>query len=79
MAHLADDGVKRRLTERTDLAVAAKFLMAHGFADDDIAVQLSRHYYVDIDELNEVVASLSQRPAAAIAAASNWPSFSLRA
>jgi hypothetical protein len=49
MAHLAIDGVKRRLTERTDLAVAVKFLMAHGFADDQIGVQLSRHYYVDID------------------------------
>jgi hypothetical protein len=79
MAHLAIDGVKRRLTERTDLAVAVKFLMAHGFADDQIGVQLSRHYYVDIDELNDVVACLSQRPTAAIAADAARSSLALRA
>ena len=79
MAHLSDEGVKRRLTERNDLAVAAKFLMASGIAEDDIAVQLSRHYYVDIDELNDVVACLSQRPAASIAAAAAHTRFALKA
>jgi hypothetical protein len=39
--------------------VAAEFLMARGFAEDEIAVQLSRFYYVDIDALNDVVAMLA--------------------
>ena len=61
----ADDCAKRRLTERAELTVAAEFLIARGFARDEIGVQLSRFYYVDIDELNEVVAALAApaRPA----------------
>jgi len=54
-----DGAPKRRLTEHEELVVAAEFLMARGFAEDEIAVQLSRFYYVDIDALNDVVAMLS--------------------
>ena len=54
-----DGAPKRRLTERDELVVAAEFLMARGFAEDEIAVQLSRFYYVDIDALNDVVAMLA--------------------
>ena len=58
------DGVpRRRLTEPAELAVAAEFLMARGFAEDEIAVQLSRFYYVDIDALNDVVAVLARHVA----------------
>lgn len=60
MISVSDDSAKRRLTERSELVVAAEFLIAHGFDEDEIAVQLSRHYYVDIDELNDVVACLSR-------------------
>ena len=60
----SDDCAKRRLTERTELTVAAQFLIARGFDGDEIAVQLSRFYYVDIDALNDVVETLSQPPAA---------------
>lgn len=54
-----DGAPKRRLTEHEELVVAAEFLMARGFAEDEIAVQLSRFYYVDIDALNDVVAMLA--------------------
>lgn len=54
-----DGAPKRRLTEHKELVVAAEFLMARGFAEDEIAVQLSRFYYVDIDALNDVVAMLA--------------------
>ncbi len=54
-----DGAPKRRLTEREELVVAAEFLMARGFAEDEIAVQLSRFYYIDIDALNDVVAALA--------------------
>ena len=59
MLHPADDCAKRRLTERSELTVAARFLIAKGFAREEIGVQLSRFYYVDIDELNDVVAALA--------------------
>lgn len=65
MIFYSDDCAKRRLTERAELTVAAEFLIARGFERDEIAVQLSRFYYVDVDELNDVVAVLSQAPAPA--------------
>lgn len=55
----ADDFAKRRLTERTELTVAAEFLIARGFEIDEIPVQLARYYYVDIDELNDVITTLA--------------------
>lgn len=61
MFPMTDDCAKRRLTERAELTVAAEFLMARGFDSDEIAVQLSRFYYVDIDALNDVVAALAHR------------------
>ncbi|RIK86762.1 MAG: hypothetical protein DCC69_05525 [Hyphomicrobiales bacterium] len=60
-----DGAPRRRLTEHAELAVAAEFLMARGFAEDEIAVQLSRFYYVDIDALNDVVAALAGHTAQA--------------
>lgn len=57
----SEDCAKRRLTERAELTIAAEFLMARGFARDEIAVQLSRFYYIDIDALNEVVDVLADR------------------
>lgn len=56
----SDDSAKRRLTERAELVVAAEFLIARGFEHDEIAVQLSRFYYVDVDELNDVVAGMAR-------------------
>jgi hypothetical protein len=58
-----EDCAKRRLTERAELTVAAEFLIARGYDGDEIGVQLSRFYYVDIDALNDVIAVLSRRPA----------------
>lgn len=60
----AEDATKRRLTERSELIVATQFLISRGFSYDEIAVQLSRFYYIDIDELNDVVSVLSRRPEA---------------
>lgn len=57
----SEDTPKRRLTERSELKVAAEFLIARGFDNDEIVVQLSRFYYVDIDALNEAIAGLSRR------------------
>ncbi|MEO4001276.1 hypothetical protein [Mesorhizobium sp. CAU 1732] len=59
MQTLSDDCAKRRLTERAELTVAAEFLIARGFDSDEIAVHLSRFYYIDIDALNDVVSTLA--------------------
>ena len=53
------DGMMGKLTERAELTVAARFLLDHGVEQDEIAVRLCRHYYIDIDELNDVVESLT--------------------
>lgn len=55
----SDESRKRRLTERAEMTVAVEFLMQRGFDHDEIGLQLSRFYYIDIDELNEVLAGLA--------------------
>ncbi|TWH31732.1 MULTISPECIES: hypothetical protein [unclassified Aminobacter] len=63
MSPFTEESLKRRLTEPDHLAVAARFLMERGYERDEIAVELSRHFYVDIDMLNEVVVALAAPPA----------------
>ncbi|HEU4985799.1 MAG TPA: hypothetical protein VFT89_01905 [Rhizobiaceae bacterium] len=50
-----DDCIKRRLTDRSQMLVAVKYLLAHGVPEDRIPIELSRVFYVDIDELNLVL------------------------
>jgi hypothetical protein len=52
----AYEGAKRRLTDRKDIAIAVTFLLQRGWPAEEIAVQLARIYYVDVDLLNEVLA-----------------------
>jgi hypothetical protein len=52
-----DDCTKRRLVDREEIRLAVRLLMQHGYGDEDIAPQLSRFYYVDIDTLNEELGS----------------------
>lgn len=61
MFYQADGTPRRRLTEHSELTLAAKFLLARGFAEDEIAVQLSCFYYVDIDALNDAIATLAKQ------------------
>lgn len=58
-----EDGPKRRLTEPLELKRAAEFLIARGFECDEIAVQLSRFYYVDIDVLNDALVGIASAQA----------------
>jgi len=61
-----DECAKRRLVDRDEIRLAVRLLMQHGYGDDDIAPQLSRFYYVDIDTLNEeLVAMLDEQLALA--------------
>lgn len=70
MLHSPDDNVKRRLTERSHIIIAVGFLMERGIPRDEIPGELARCYYVDIDELNDVlqgVKSPVRVPLAAVA------------
>jgi hypothetical protein len=61
MNHPGDDFAKRRLVDREEMQIAVRLLLEHGYSGEDIAPQLTRFYYVDIDTLNEVlVASLAE-------------------
>lgn len=55
MLQPADDCVKRRLTERSHIIIAVGFLVQRGLEPDEIPGELSRNYYVDMDELNDVL------------------------
>ncbi|HWK14475.1 MAG TPA: hypothetical protein VNS02_08780 [Rhizobiaceae bacterium] len=63
MRYLLNENAKRRLTERAQLSVAVDVLLANGIAVDEVAPQLCRYYYVDIDLLNEVLAAVPPTPA----------------
>lgn len=65
MRRLRDDCIKRRLTERNEIAIAVEYLLASGVAEDRIAVVLSRRFYVDVDELNAVLSETRSAAAAA--------------
>lgn len=57
-----EECAKRRLVDRDEIRIAVRLLMQHGYGDEDIAPQLSKFYYVDIDTLNEeLVAMLKQQ------------------
>lgn len=64
-----EDCAKRRLTEPAELMVATEFLLERGFGPDEVAVQLTRFYYIDMDALNEVLAAL---PADILVAHQSW-------
>ena len=69
-----DENAKRRLTGRSEIAVAVDFLVARGFAPDDIPSQLARYYYVDIDLVNEVLMEDRQLTAPLPSAEEAWRS-----
>ncbi|MEX0955971.1 MAG: hypothetical protein WDZ83_12255 [Rhizobiaceae bacterium] len=50
-----DDNGKRRLTEPDQLSVVANFMLSRGYPLEEIPVQLSRYYYIDLDLLNDIL------------------------
>jgi hypothetical protein len=51
-----EDYQKRRLTERVDIMTAINILKSQGFGDEDLIEEITKVFYVDLDEYNEVVA-----------------------
>ena len=52
---IPDDNGKRRLTEPDQLSVVADFMLSRGYPLEEIPIQLTRYYYVDLDLLNDIL------------------------
>lgn len=58
MTKPVEDCAKRRLIERRELEFAIRFMCQRGVELGDVPVQLTRYYYVDIDEVNDILAEM---------------------
>jgi ribosomal protein S24E len=65
MGRTVDDCAKRRLVEHDEIEFAIRFMTSRGVKHDDVPVQLARYYYVDIDEVNAIMAKVEADPALA--------------
>ncbi|MGI6853400.1 hypothetical protein [Mesorhizobium sp. 1B3] len=50
-----DDCAKRRLTERVDIMTAVNILESRGVPREDLVVEMTKIFYVDLDEFNRVM------------------------
>ncbi|HHZ09387.1 MAG TPA: hypothetical protein GX405_11485 [Rhizobiales bacterium] len=49
-----DDCAKRRLTEPLEILTAVSILRSRGVKRDDMILEMSKIFYVDLDEFNRV-------------------------
>lgn len=50
-----EDYQKRRLVERVDILTAINILKSQGYDEDEIITEITRVFYVDLDEYNDLV------------------------
>lgn len=50
-----DDCEKRRLTERVDILTAVTIMESRGVDREDLLVEMTKIFYVDLDEFNRVL------------------------
>lgn len=50
-----DDCEKRRLTERVDILTAVNIMESRGVDREDLLVEMTKIFYVDLDEFNRVL------------------------
>ena len=55
MNHYVEDNSKQRLTERLEIITAINILRSQGYDNDDLIREITRIFYVDLDEYNEAV------------------------
>lgn len=55
MLHYVEDNSKRRLTERVEILTAVNILRMRGCRTEELIVEMTRFFYVDLDEFNEVL------------------------
>ncbi len=64
MLQSTDNGIKNRLTEPSAMIAEVKRLLTKGVAMDQIAPELSKRFYIDIDLLNAVLRAMRKKMAA---------------
>lgn len=60
MYRALEDHAKQRLTERKDILTAVGILSAEGIDVDDMLNEMTKLFYVDLDEYNDVVETVSR-------------------
>ncbi|MEP9388262.1 hypothetical protein [Mesorhizobium sp. KR9-304] len=56
MEHTVEDNAKKRLTDRLDIIMAINILRGQGYDHDDLIREITRIFYIDLDEYNDIVA-----------------------
>ena len=56
MEHTVEDNAKKRLTDRLDIIMAINIQRGQGYDHDDLIREITRIFYVDLDEYNEILA-----------------------
>ena len=56
MDHYVEDNSKQRLTERLDILAAINILRAEGYDLEDLIREITRIFYIDLDEYNDILA-----------------------
>ena len=57
MLRAVEDLSKRRLTERFDILAAIEFMRSRGCRTEEIILEITKVFYVDLDEFNEALKS----------------------
>lgn len=57
MVEPGGDVIKRRLVDRAQITAVVDYMRGHGLKSETIAIELARLFYVDMDELNSVLAA----------------------
>jgi len=60
MYRALEDHAKQRLTERNDIITAVGILSAEGIDVDDMLSEMTKLFYVDLDEFKDVVETVSR-------------------
>jgi hypothetical protein len=55
-----EDHAKQRLTERQDIITAVGILRAEGFEVDDLLGEMTKLFYIDLDEYNDVIETVGR-------------------
>jgi hypothetical protein len=55
-----EDHAKQRLTDREDIITAVGILQSEGFDVDEILGEMTKVFYVDLDEYNDVISTVRQ-------------------
>ena len=58
-----DDHAKQRLVERNDIMTAVGILSAEGFDVDEMLNEMTKLFYVDLDEFNDVIRAVQPHQA----------------